>query len=95
MYSSLGLAPAHIYIVGRPVKKLSNQCQVWWRGWRQAGAAGDNCRPTSERMRVEAAGSDCPVCPTVPIRGLRRPPGSAGGSGPGPLAQGTPTPRAG
>lgn len=28
VYSSLGLAPAHIYIVGRAVKKFHNQCQV-------------------------------------------------------------------
>lgn len=30
VYSSLGLTPAHIYIVGRAVKKFHNQCQVWW-----------------------------------------------------------------
>ncbi|XP_065491586.1 membrane-associated phosphatidylinositol transfer protein 1 isoform X3 [Caloenas nicobarica] len=29
VYSSLGLTPAHIYIVGRAVKKFHNQCQVW------------------------------------------------------------------
>nr|XP_030131252.3 membrane-associated phosphatidylinositol transfer protein 1 isoform X1 [Taeniopygia guttata] len=28
VYSSLGLAPAHIYIVGRAVKKFHNQCQA-------------------------------------------------------------------
>ncbi|NXS04640.1 PITM1 protein, partial [Oxylabes madagascariensis] len=27
VYSSLGLTPAHIYIVGRAVKKFQNQCQ--------------------------------------------------------------------
>lgn len=32
VYSSLGLAPAHIYIVGRAVKKFLNQCQVQWVG---------------------------------------------------------------
>lgn len=35
VYSSLGLAPAHIYIVGRAVKKFQNQCQVWW--WQSWG----------------------------------------------------------
>lgn len=43
VYSSLGLAPAHIYIVGRAVKKFHNQCQVRWWGWGHVGAAGDNC----------------------------------------------------
>lgn len=43
VYSSLGLAPAHIYIVGRAVKKFHNQCQVRWWGWGHIGAAGDNC----------------------------------------------------
>lgn len=43
VYSSLGLAPAHIYIVGRAVKKFHNQCQVWWwQGWGDTGDAGDN-----------------------------------------------------
>lgn len=28
VYSSLGLPPSHIYIVGRPTKKMSSQCQV-------------------------------------------------------------------
>lgn len=28
VYSSIGLPPSHIYIVGRPTKKLQNQCQV-------------------------------------------------------------------
>lgn len=32
VYSSLGLTPAHIYIVGRAVKKFHNQCQVRWVG---------------------------------------------------------------
>lgn len=43
VYSSLGLTPAHIYIVGRAVKKFHNQCQVWWcQGWGQTGDAGDD-----------------------------------------------------
>lgn len=43
VYSSLGLTPAHIYIVGRAVKKFHNQCQVWWwQGWGQTGDTGDN-----------------------------------------------------
>ncbi|NXI46187.1 PITM1 protein, partial [Galbula dea] len=33
VYSSLGLAPAHIYIVGRAVKKLQNQCQFLSEGY--------------------------------------------------------------
>ncbi|XP_054057491.1 membrane-associated phosphatidylinositol transfer protein 1 isoform X1 [Rissa tridactyla] len=33
VYSSLGLAPAHIYIVGRAVKKFSNQCQFLSEGY--------------------------------------------------------------
>lgn len=33
VYSSLGLAPSHIYIVGRAVKKFHNQCQVQGQGW--------------------------------------------------------------
>ncbi|NXV23639.1 PITM1 protein, partial [Cepphus grylle] len=33
VYSSLGLAPAHIYIVGRAVKKFSNQCQFLSDGY--------------------------------------------------------------
>ncbi|NWU94755.1 PITM1 protein, partial [Upupa epops] len=33
VYSSLGLAPSHIYIVGRAVKKLSNQCQFLSEGY--------------------------------------------------------------
>lgn len=28
VYSSIGLPPSHIYIVGRPTKKMQNQCQV-------------------------------------------------------------------
>lgn len=28
MYSSISLPPTHIYIVGRPTKKLQSQCQV-------------------------------------------------------------------
>ncbi|XP_071618497.1 membrane-associated phosphatidylinositol transfer protein 1 [Heliangelus exortis] len=33
VYSSLGLAPAHIYIVGRAVKKFQNQCQFLSEGY--------------------------------------------------------------
>ncbi|NXY59255.1 PITM1 protein, partial [Callaeas wilsoni] len=33
VYSSLGLAPAHIYIVGRAVKKFHNQCQFLSEGY--------------------------------------------------------------
>uniref|UniRef100_A0A8C9N689 Phosphatidylinositol transfer protein membrane associated 1 n=1 Tax=Serinus canaria TaxID=9135 RepID=A0A8C9N689_SERCA len=33
VYSSLGLAPAHIYIVGRAVKKFNNQCQFLSEGY--------------------------------------------------------------
>ncbi|RMB98023.1 hypothetical protein DUI87_25501 [Hirundo rustica rustica] len=33
VYSSLGLTPAHIYIVGRPVKKFHNQCQFLSEGY--------------------------------------------------------------
>ncbi|NWS76700.1 PITM1 protein, partial [Crotophaga sulcirostris] len=33
VYSSLGLAPANIYIVGRPVKKFLNQCQFLSEGY--------------------------------------------------------------
>ncbi|XP_062350151.1 membrane-associated phosphatidylinositol transfer protein 1 isoform X3 [Cinclus cinclus] len=33
VYSSLGLAPAHIYIVGRTVKKFQNQCQFLSEGY--------------------------------------------------------------
>ncbi|XP_056350144.1 membrane-associated phosphatidylinositol transfer protein 1 isoform X2 [Oenanthe melanoleuca] len=33
VYSSLGLAPAHIYIVGRAVKKFQNQCQFLSDGY--------------------------------------------------------------
>ncbi|KAM6075075.1 membrane-associated phosphatidylinositol transfer protein 1 [Chlamydotis macqueenii] len=33
VYSSLGLAPAHIYIVGRAVKKFYNQCQFLSEGY--------------------------------------------------------------
>ncbi|KAK2520465.1 Pitpnm1 [Columba livia] len=33
VYSSLGLAPAHIYIVGRAVKKFLNQCQFLSEGY--------------------------------------------------------------
>ncbi|XP_009890758.1 PREDICTED: membrane-associated phosphatidylinositol transfer protein 1 [Charadrius vociferus] len=33
VYSSLGLAPAHIYIVGRAVKKVYNQCQFLSEGY--------------------------------------------------------------
>ncbi|NXG56299.1 PITM1 protein, partial [Hemiprocne comata] len=33
VYSSLGLPPAHIYIVGRAVKKLHNQCQFLSEGY--------------------------------------------------------------
>uniref|UniRef100_A0A8C4XQP3 Phosphatidylinositol transfer protein membrane associated 1 n=1 Tax=Falco tinnunculus TaxID=100819 RepID=A0A8C4XQP3_FALTI len=33
VYSSLGLTPAHIYIVGRAVKKFSNQCQFLSEGY--------------------------------------------------------------
>lgn len=29
VYSSIGLPPSHIYIVGRPTKKMQHQCQVW------------------------------------------------------------------
>lgn len=28
VYSSIGLSPSHIYIVGRPTKKMQHQCQV-------------------------------------------------------------------
>ena len=28
VYSSIGLPPSHIYIVGRPTKKMQHQCQV-------------------------------------------------------------------
>lgn len=31
VYSSIGLPPSHIYIVGRPTKKMQSQCQVWQR----------------------------------------------------------------
>lgn len=31
VYSSIGLPPSHIYIVGRPTKKMQSQCQVWRR----------------------------------------------------------------
>uniref|UniRef100_A0A8C3C0J7 Phosphatidylinositol transfer protein membrane associated 1 n=1 Tax=Cairina moschata TaxID=8855 RepID=A0A8C3C0J7_CAIMO len=33
VYSSLGLAPSHIYIVGRAVKKFHNQCQFLSEGY--------------------------------------------------------------
>ncbi|NXH61505.1 PITM1 protein, partial [Rhabdornis inornatus] len=33
VYSSLGLPPAHIYIVGRAVKKFQNQCQFLSEGY--------------------------------------------------------------
>ncbi|NXX27561.1 PITM1 protein, partial [Nicator chloris] len=33
VYSSLGLTPAHIYIVGRAVKKFHNQCQFLSEGY--------------------------------------------------------------
>ncbi|KAM8807445.1 membrane-associated phosphatidylinositol transfer protein 1 [Eudromia elegans] len=33
VYSSLGLSPAHIYIVGRAVKKFHNQCQFLSEGY--------------------------------------------------------------
>ncbi|KAM7110023.1 membrane-associated phosphatidylinositol transfer protein 1 isoform 2-T2 [Ciconia maguari] len=33
VYSSLGLAPTHIYIVGRAVKKFHNQCQFLSEGY--------------------------------------------------------------
>ncbi|NWQ81282.1 PITM1 protein, partial [Columbina picui] len=33
VYSSLGLTPAHIYIVGRAVKKFQNQCQFLSEGY--------------------------------------------------------------
>ncbi|XP_037257639.1 membrane-associated phosphatidylinositol transfer protein 1 isoform X1 [Falco rusticolus] len=33
VYSSLGLTPAHIYIVGRAVKKFNNQCQFLSEGY--------------------------------------------------------------
>ncbi|OXB63195.1 UNVERIFIED_CONTAM: hypothetical protein H355_013960 [Colinus virginianus] len=33
VYSSLGLAPVHIYIVGRAVKKFHNQCQFLSEGY--------------------------------------------------------------
>ncbi|KGL83896.1 Membrane-associated phosphatidylinositol transfer protein 1, partial [Tinamus guttatus] len=33
VYSSLGLSPAHIYIVGRAVKKFNNQCQFLSEGY--------------------------------------------------------------
>ncbi|XP_010006091.1 PREDICTED: membrane-associated phosphatidylinositol transfer protein 1, partial [Chaetura pelagica] len=33
VYSSVGLAPAHIYIVGRAVKKFHNQCQFLSEGY--------------------------------------------------------------
>lgn len=28
VYTSIGLPPSHIYIVGRPSKKMQHQCQV-------------------------------------------------------------------
>lgn len=28
VYASIGLPPSHIYIVGRPTKKMQHQCQV-------------------------------------------------------------------
>lgn len=28
VYTSIGLPPSHIYIVGRPTKKMQHQCQV-------------------------------------------------------------------
>lgn len=48
VYSSLGLAPSHIYIVGRAVKKFHNQCQVWGQGWGRAGAVGSVLCPCPE-----------------------------------------------
>lgn len=36
VYLSIGLPPSHIYIVGRPTKKMQNQCQV---GRRSDGGA--------------------------------------------------------
>lgn len=66
VYSSLGLTPAHIYIVGRAVKKFHNQCQVWWgvlgTGW---GCRGQFLIPLEqwERAMAEAAGLGCPCVP--------------------------------
>lgn len=42
VYSAISLSPMQIYIVGRPTKKLQQQCQVSRRivRWVQAGSSG-------------------------------------------------------
>lgn len=54
VYSSLGLPPSQIYIVGRAVKKLQNQCQVWSLFYR---GAFSSAVLLYQRMRARGCGA--------------------------------------
>uniref|UniRef100_A0A5F9C4A2 Phosphatidylinositol transfer protein membrane associated 2 n=1 Tax=Oryctolagus cuniculus TaxID=9986 RepID=A0A5F9C4A2_RABIT len=68
VYSSISLSPMQIYIVGRPPRKLQQQCQVSERGAGRAQAGG---------CRVPAAAAALLTAPAVHHRRLRSPPGPA------------------
>lgn len=62
VYSSISLSPMQIYIVGRPTKKLQQQCQVSGVQVGGAGGAGGQPRPRLPRR----PGSPAPQCRATP-----------------------------
>lgn len=74
VYSAISLSPMQIYIVGRPTKKLQQQCQV-------SGQAD----PGTTEAALGALAPDClsPTTPAVHYGRLRSPPGTAQVQSPG------------